>query len=84
MWKGYKTMAWPEDDEPYQPQKPQYASPLMKYDTYSLFALVLQFGIGVIAIYYALPGFITTILLISYVADLNTQIFMIVWGILPF
>ena len=71
----------PEDDS-YESQ-PQYASPLMNYDSASLFALALQVIAGISALYYALPSFITGLLFFSLITTFSTQIFMIVWGILP-
>ncbi|MFW9927160.1 MAG: hypothetical protein ACFFDM_10390 [Candidatus Thorarchaeota archaeon] len=70
------------DDGPYEPQ-PQYASPLMNFQSMTLLTVVLQFIAGVVALYYALPGFITILLILSYITDISTQIYMIVWGILP-
>jgi hypothetical protein len=71
----------PEDDS-YE-SSPQYASPLMNYDSASLLTLALQFIAGIVALYYALPNFITGLLLLSLITNLSTQMFMIVWGILP-
>ena len=71
----------PEDDS-YE-SRPQYASPLMNYDSASLFTLILQFISGIAALYYALPSFFTLMLFFSLITDLSTQIFLIVWGILP-
>ncbi|MFW9870011.1 MAG: hypothetical protein ACFFFO_12875 [Candidatus Thorarchaeota archaeon] len=70
------------EDEPYEPQ-PQYASPLMNFETMTLFTVVLQIIAGLVALYYAVPGFITILLFASYIVDLSTQIYTIVWGILP-
>ncbi len=71
----------PEDDS-YESQ-PQYASPLMNFDSATLFAMLLQFVVGIAALYYALPNFIAGMLLFSLITDLSSQIFIIVWGILP-
>lgn len=71
----------PKDDS-YE-SRPQYASPLMNFDSATLFALLLQFVVGIAALYYALPSFFTGLLFLSLITDLSTQIFMLVWGILP-
>lgn len=75
-------MAFIEDNEPSEPRQ-QYASPLMNYDTGVLAALILQFVSGGAALYYAVPGLITGLLLFSFITTLTLQIYMIVWGILP-
>ena len=55
----------------------------MNYDSGALFALVLQFGVGFVALYYALIGFIFAVLFSTiFIWTSSTLVFIVVWGIL--
>ena len=65
------------EDVPSEPE-PQYASPLMNFDSGTILAIIMQCGAGIAALYYALPGFITLVLLLPYAPSIpiTTQTFL--------
>lgn len=81
-------MAFPEDSDQSSWTKPPQGSSLMQLESLTLFALILQFGVGILALMYALPGFFVMvafgpILGFNPLTDLTTTGYFIVWGILP-
>jgi hypothetical protein len=58
-------MAFPEDTESRPAPRAQYANPMMAYDTATLFALLLQFGTGVMSLITWVPSLMLLPLLIG-------------------
>ncbi len=83
-------MAFPEDTDypPTRTVEPKGSS-IMQLESSTLFALILQIGVGILAIIYAVPGFFAMVALGSILgfnlfSDLLTTGYLIVWAILPF
>jgi len=83
------TLAFPDDsDQSPTWTKPSKGSSIMQMESSTLFALILQFGLGILAITYAVPGFVAMVMLgsileINLFSDLLTTGYLIVWAILP-
>ena len=82
-------LAFPDDsDQSSTWTKPPQGSSIMQLESSTLFALILQIGVGILAIIYAVPGLIglvafASILQINLLSDLSTTGYLIVWAILP-
>jgi len=82
-------LAFPEDTD-YKPieSRQSKGSSIMQLESLALLALLLQLGLGILAIMYATPGFLSliifaTLLGIVPLSDLATFGYMIAWAILP-
>jgi hypothetical protein len=81
-------MAFPEDTDFTTPSfQPAKGSSITQLGSLTLLTLILQIGIGVLVILYALPSFITTLILFPLFVEAMPVIslwgYLIVWGILP-
>jgi hypothetical protein len=81
-------MAFPEDTDFTAPSYRQSrGSIIAELSTLALFTLILQIGIGILVILYALPAFLATILLLPLLEDaiptMSLWGYLIVWAILP-
>jgi hypothetical protein len=83
------SMAFPEDTD-YEAAKVESlkVTSVMDLQSSTLLTLILQIGLGILAITYALPAFITAILLASLLGvnqfvEITTLGYMVAWALLP-